>query len=175
MWLHNMQDVLIPFDTYIIHPEDVQFFWKSCVTFAVFLHLCQTRRLRPDETGFHQSFPYRTQRLSLHFLVVQFLGSQSQRWRNIKVMKSLSLVQDVSFFILLKWYVVFIWYIYIYCFHSFQLPRDDIIASAERQCLKEILCDYKLSQLSEPCQKARKGNHVTKQPLQAEQSRKTSA
>lgn len=113
MWLHNMQDVLIPFDTYIIHPEDVQFFWKSCVTFAVFLHLCQTRRLRPDETGFHQSFPYRTQRLSLHFLVVQFLGSQSQRWRNIKVMKSLSLVQDVSFFILLKWYVVFIWYIYI--------------------------------------------------------------
>ena len=65
------------------------FFWKSCVTFAVFLHLCQTRRLRPDETGFHQSFPYRTQRLSLHFLVVQFLGSRRQRWRHRKVMKSL--------------------------------------------------------------------------------------
>lgn len=182
MWLRNVQDVLIRFDTYIIHPEDVQIVSEK---------LCDLRSFPASWGPMKQA--------SIQAFLTALSASASILSRSIfgfakpKVKKQKRHEVTVTgarcfFFILLKWYVdICCIYIYIHCFHSFELPRDDIIASAERQCLKKISCDYKLSQLSEPCQKARKGreqllwmsfnnsNHVSKQPLQAEQSRKTSA
>ncbi len=156
---------MIPFDTYIILLEDFQILPKLCDLRNMFSCISEWSAValeaRWNRLPSKLSLPHTAPQL--RFLVVQFLGSQSSRWRNIKVVKAMkSMLHDVSF--------------YKCCFLSFKLPRDDIIASAERLYLKNSVCDYKLS---EQCQKAtcRKGseqllwmsfnhsNHISKQSL----------